>query len=111
MSEEQPSPRSVSIFDGVPRIMAEQIGDKKVKLTIKRVEPVEIVGESGRKAQGFEVYFEGTPKTVAFACKTCRKQLLQIFGTEDYTKYSGGKVVLYTAPTSRGQGIRFAKAE
>lgn len=103
--------KQVSIFDGVPRILAEQLEGKRVKLTIKKVEPVEIVGENGRKAQGFEVYFAETAKTVAFACKTCRKQLLGIFGTEDYTKYAGGKVALYTAPTSRGPGIRFAKAE
>ncbi len=103
--------KQVSIFDGIPRIMAEQLADKKVKLTIKSVDPVEIVGENGRKAQGFEVHFAETPKSVAFACKTCRKQLLGIFGTEDYTKYAGGKVVIYAAPTSRGPGIRFAKAE
>lgn len=103
--------RKVSIFDGIPRIMAEQIGDKRVKLTIKKVDPVEIVGENGRKAQGFEVYFEETPKSVAFACKTCRKQLFVIFGTEDYTKYAGKKVTIYTAQTNRGPGIRFAKAD
>lgn len=103
--------REVSIFDGVPRIMAEQIGDKRVRVTIKKVDPVVIVGENGRKAQGFEVYFEETPKSVAFACKACRKQLFVIFGTEDYTKYAGGKVTLFTQQTSRGLGIRFAKAE
>ena len=103
--------RQVSIFDGIPRIMAEQIGEKKIKLTIKKIDPVEIVGESGRKAQGFEVFFEETPKSVAFACKACRKQLFVIFGTEDYLKYVGGKVVIYTAQTSRGPGIRFAKAD
>ena len=103
--------RQVSIFDGIPRIVAEQIGDKRVRVTIKKVDPVEIVGESGRKAQGFEVAFEETHKTVAFACKACRKQLMEIFGTEDYTKYAGGKVTLFTQQTNRGLGIRFARGE
>jgi hypothetical protein len=104
------SNKTVSIFDGIPRILAEQIGERKVSLTIKRVEPVEIVGENGRKAQGFEFYFDETPKSVAFACKACRLQLFRIFGTEDCAKYVGGKVAIYTAQTPRGPGIRFAKA-
>ena len=103
--------RQVSIFDGIPRIVAEQIGDKRVRVTIQKVEPVEITGENGRKAQGFEVFFDETKKTVAFACKSCRKQLMEIFGTEDYTKYAGGKVTLFTQQTNRGLGIRFARSE
>jgi hypothetical protein len=103
--------KTVSIFDGVPRIEAVQLEGRKVTLTITRVEQVEIVGESGRKTPGFEVSFKETSKKVAFACKANRRALYQIFGTEDYTKYAGGRVVLYAVQTSRGLGIRFSKAE
>ena len=112
MSDEQTTKqKAASIFDGLPCLMAEQLGDKKVKLTITRFEPCEIVGENGRKAQGFEIAFKETPKLVRFACKTSRKQLNGIFGTEDYTQYIGKRVALYAAQTGRGPGIRFAAIE
>lgn len=103
--------KTVSIYDGLPCIMAEQLGDKKVKLTITGFKPCEIVGDSGRKAQGFEVAFKETPKLVRFACKACRRQLNQIFGTENYADYVGKRVTIYAAQTNRGPGIRFAACE
>lgn len=103
--------KAASIYDGLRCLIAEQLGDRKVKLTIKSFEPCEIVGDGGRKAQGFEIGFKETPKYVQFACKTSRKQLNQIFGSEDYTTYIGKRVTLYAAQTGRGLGIRFASAE
>ena len=106
MSEKAPS-----VYDGLPCLMAEQLGQRKVRLTITGFKPCEIVGENGRKAQGFEIEFKETPKLVRFACKTSRKQLNGIFGTEDYRQYIGKAVVLYAAQTGRGLGIRFAAVE
>ena len=114
MSEE-----GLSVYDPCECLTASEMvarGIKKVVFTIESMTRKEIVGENGRKKDGWRVVFKekrksGKPIMVDWACKANMDALATIFGTDNTAKYGGKKVALYTQQTSRGPGIRFAKAE
>lgn len=93
-----------SIMDGTTHLYAEELQGKAHNLVIDHVEPCEIIGESGRKAMGFAVYFQGKSKPHAFACATNRRSLCAIFGTVDYTKYAGQRIQIYPAEVNSKNG-------
>tara|TARA_R100000501_G_C2546645_1_gene63110 strand:+ start:73 stop:363 length:291 start_codon:yes stop_codon:yes gene_type:complete len=79
---------------------------KETTLTIKSVKPCEIVGESGRKDKGHEIWFEKATKPHQFSCQTTRRSLTRIFGTDDYREWEGKKVTLYPEPVKcKGQTV------
>lgn len=97
-----------SIFDGKDYLYAEQVDGKFPILTIKAVNPITIVGDAGRKDQGFEITFAETDKKMAFSSARVRRQLAGLFGT-DYREYAGKKIELYTEPSAKspsGKAIR-----
>jgi hypothetical protein len=103
-----------SIFDGMEYLYAEQLKGKRVSLTIKSVEAKEIVGDQGRKKEGFVFCFEETPKKFAVTGATVRRQLALACGTEDPDEFVGKKITLYPIESSRsisGQAIRVAIPE
>ena len=105
---------SKSIFDGLDYLYAEMLKGKRVTMTVKNVTQMEIIGDGGRKAQGYEVAFEETPKKFAFAGATVRRQLAMACGTDDPEKMSGKKITLYPVKSARsvsGQAIRIAIPE
>ena len=102
--------KAPSIFDGCKYLYAEQLKGRKVTLKIKDIQPVKIVGESGREDMGFEMSFEETPKKYAFSNKINRKTLAELYG-EDYRQYVGKRIGLFAGKSSKGAAIRFCEPE
>lgn len=103
-----------SIFDGMEYIYPEQLKGKRVTLTIKGVANQEVIGDGGRKSQGFAVSFVETPKKLVITGATIRRQLALATGTEEPSEMAGKKVILYPVPSTRsisGQAIRVAIPE
>jgi len=103
-----------SIFDGMKYLYAEQLKGKRVGLTIKKVEPKEIVGDGGRTSRGWEFSFVETNRLFAVTGATVRRQIAMATGTEDPSEMVGKKIILYSIKSTRsvsGQAIRVAIPE
>ena len=103
-----------SIFDGMEYLYAEQLKGRRVNLTIKGVESREIIGDGGRKSQGWVLSFEETPKKLVVTGATVRRQLAMACGDENPDTYAGKKITLYPVTSTRsisGQAIRVAIPE
>ena len=103
-----------SIFDGMEYLYAEQLKGKRVTLTIKSVESKEIIGDGGRKNNGFVFAFKETPKKLVVTGATVRRQLAMACGSENPDEYVGKQITIYPQPSSRsisGQAIRVAIPE
>jgi len=103
-----------SVFDGSEYLYAEMLKGKRCKMKIKTVTPKEIVGDGGRKANGWEVTFEQTEKRFAFTGMTCRRQIAMACGTDDPNAMGGKEITLYPVKSTKsisGQAIRIAVPE
>ena len=103
-----------SIFDGMDYLYAEQLKGKRVTLTIKAVTAQEIIGDGGRKSNGFALAFAETPKKLVIAGATVRRQLAMACESENPDEYAGKKITLYPVQSARsisGQAIRIAIPE
>jgi len=103
-----------SIFDGMEFLYAEQLKGKRVTLTIAGVEQKEIIGDGGRKSEGYAVLFKETKKKLIVAGATVRRQLALACQSENPDEYAGKQVVLYPVKSTRsisGQAIRIALPE
>ena len=101
-----------SIYDGLDHIYAEQLKNKRVKLTIKSVTGGAEFICNGRKNVGFDIAFEETDKKLGVTSATVRRQIFMATGTEDPAKMAGKKIVLYPVESARsatGQAIRVAE--
>lgn len=107
--------QKTSIMDGVKWIYGENVRDRKVRLTIAKVDPgAEFVDGNGRKTSGFSVAFAETPKCLGVTGVTIRRQLVMACGGEDYTKWAGKAVTLYGVPSKKsatGWTVRVGPAE
>lgn len=103
-----------SIFDGAKYLYAEQLKGKRVTLTIKGVTSEKIVGDGGRKSDGFALAFSETEKQLVISGMTVRRQLAMATQTEDPDAMIGKKITLYPVPSAKsisGQAIRIAIPE
>ena len=109
------SEKTASIYDGVPYIYAEQLKNKRVTVTIKKVTMgKEFVDQRGAKSSGFDIAFEETDKVFGVVGITVRRQLFMATGTDDPTAMIGKKITLYpvkSAKSATGQAIRIAVPE
>ncbi len=103
-----------SIYDGARYLYAEQLKGKRVNLTIKAVASEKIVGDGGRKSDGFALSFVETDKLLVISGMTIRRQLAMACDTDDPDAMAGKKIVLYpvnSAKSISGQAIRIAVPE
>lgn len=103
-----------SIFDGARYLYAEQLKGKRVTLTIKSVTGEKIIGDGGRKSDGFALSFNETEKQLVISGMTIRRQLAMATETDDPDAMVGKKIVLYpvnSAKSISGQAIRIAIPE
>lgn len=103
-----------SIFDGMEYLYAEQLKGKRVALTIKGVESREVIGDGGRKSQGFVLSFAETPKKLVVTGATVRRQIAMACGTDAPDAFAGKRITLYPVASTRsvsGQAIRVAVPE
>jgi hypothetical protein len=105
---------SRSIYDGMEYLYAEQLKGKRVDLIIKAVANETIIGDGGRKSNGFVLAFEKTDKKLVISGATVRRQLAMACGTDDPDAMAGKKITLYPVVSARsvsGQAIRIAIPE
>jgi hypothetical protein len=105
---------SKSIFDGMQYLYAEQLKGKRFTLTIKAIESQEIVGDGGRKSNGFVLTFDKTDKKLVISGATVRRQLAMACGTDDPDGMIGKTITLYPVESKRsisGLAIRSAIPE
>jgi hypothetical protein len=103
-----------SIYDGARYLYAEQLKGKRVTLTIKAVVSETIIGDGGRKSQGFALAFAETDKQLVISGMTIRRQLAMATETDDPDAMVGKKIILYpvnSAKSISGQAIRIAVPE
>ena len=103
-----------SIFDGARYLYAEQLKGKRVTLTIKGVTEEKIIGDGGRKSDGFALSFVETEKQLVISGMTIRRQLAMATQTEDPDAMAGKKIVLYPVQSAKsisGFAIRIAIPE
>ena len=103
-----------SIYDGLRYLYAEQLKNKRVKLTIKSVSPEEIVGDAGRKTMGHVLAFDETDKLLVVSGSTIKRQLAMACGTEDPSEMVGKHITIYPVKSQKsisGQAIRVAVPE
>ena len=108
MSEPTKKP---SIYDGLKYIYAEQLKDKRVTMTIKRMEPAKFTDSRGGKSTGWDIYFEETDKPFGAVSATVIRQLYVATGTGDPVECVGKKIILYavdSAKAAAGKAIRIA---
>ena len=108
-------PTGTSIYEGVPYLYAEQLGGKRVTLTIKSVTYGATFHDpnSHDEKTGFDIAFEETPKLLGITGITVRRQLFAATGTEDIDKMVGKRIVLFPVKSVRaatGIAIRIAEA-
>ena len=103
-----------SIYDGAKYLYAEQLKGKRVTLTIKGVTSESIIGDGGRKSQGFALSFAETDKQLVISGMTIRRQLAMACETDDPDAMIGRKITLYPIASTKsisGQAIRIAVPE
>jgi hypothetical protein len=103
-----------SIYDGLKYLYAEQLKNKRVKLTIKAIRTETVVGDGGRKTEGHVLSFEETPKELVVTGSTIKRQLAIATQTDDVEEMVGKTITIYPVASSRsisGQAIRVAIPE
>jgi hypothetical protein len=103
-----------SIYDGAKYLYAEQLKGKRVTLTIKGITAESIIGDGGRKSNGFALAFGETDKQLVISGMTIRRQLAMACETDDPDAMIGKKIVLYPIASTKsisGQAIRIAVPE
>lgn len=99
-------PVDMTQYAGSSSLNAADIGNKHITLTIKNI-LMESVGQPPEQKWCF--YFEETVKKL-IVNKTNLTVMIEAYGKYN-TDWLGKKVVLYTAPTNMGPGIKIRKAE
>lgn len=103
-----------SIYDGARYLYAEQLKGKRVTVTIKAVTSESIIGDGGRKSQGFVLSFSETDKLLVISGMTIRRQLAMATETDDPDQMTGKKIILYPVKSAKsisGEAIRIAIPE
>lgn len=104
-----------SIMQDVKYLYGESLKGKRVTLTIKGASGgVEFVAGDGRKALGFDVTFNETPKVLGVTGVTVRRQLAAALDSDDVSTWPGKRVTLYPVASKKsatGWAIRVARAE
>ncbi len=111
MTEQTKKP---TIYDGLKYIYAEQLGNKRVTMTIKSMAPATFTDSRGAKSRGWDIYFTETDKPFGAVSATVIRQLFMATGTADPAECVGKKIVLYavdSAKAAAGKAIRIAVAE
>lgn len=103
-----------SIYDGAAYLYAEQLKGKRFTFTIKGAVSENIVGDGGRKSQGWILSFNEISKKLVISGMTIRRQLAMATGTDDPDAMAGKQITLYpikSAKSISGEAIRIAIPE
>lgn len=94
-------PHILELFDPSEYISAFELNEQDHTVTIARVVGGVIEGDAGRKSKKPVITFTDWPKPMVLN-KTNAKVLVKMFGTFDYSKWTGKRFTIYPTTTKFG---------